>query len=110
MKDSLCSEGTVISRKAAIASPAGHADSRKAVPDELRTEADSQKAVPDELRTGADGRRGGGQPRTGAGTARKDQIVIGDGVSRQQPRISPQEKAASASRMAAHTEKKETDS
>lgn len=48
----------------------------------------------------------GGQQRTGAGTARKDQIVIGDGASRQQPRISPQEKAALASRMAVHTEKK----
>lgn len=33
-------------------------------------------------------------------------IVIGDGASRQQPRISPQEKAAAASRLAAHTEKK----
>nr|WP_288826299.1 LCP family protein [uncultured Clostridium sp.] len=37
---------------------------------------------------------------------KKDQIVIGDGASRQQPRISPQEKAAAASRMAVHTEKK----
>nr|WP_314465675.1 LCP family protein [uncultured Clostridium sp.] len=41
-----------------------------------------------------------------AGTPKKDQIVIGDGASRQQPRISPQEKAAAASRMAVHTEKK----
>ncbi len=41
-----------------------------------------------------------------ARTPRKDQIVIGDGASRQQPRISPQEKAAAASRMAVHTEKK----
>ncbi|MDF2888919.1 MAG: cell envelope-related transcriptional attenuator [Lacrimispora sp.] len=39
-------------------------------------------------------------------TPANDQIVIGDGVSRQQPRISPQEKAAAASRLAAHTEKK----
>ena len=39
-------------------------------------------------------------------TPAKDQIVIGDGASRQQPRISPQEKAAAASRLAAHTEKK----
>lgn len=39
-------------------------------------------------------------------TPARDQIVIGDGASRQQPRISPQEKAAAASRLAAHTEKK----
>jgi len=39
-------------------------------------------------------------------TPARDQIVIGDGESRQQPRISPQEKAAAASRLAAHTEKK----
>lgn len=39
-------------------------------------------------------------------TPAKDQIVIGDGASRQQPRISPQEKVAAASRLAAHTEKK----
>lgn len=73
-----------------------------------RTENGSRQPEGGARRTENGGRRpeGGGQPRTGAGTARKDQIVIGDGVSRQQPRISPQEKAASASRMAANTEKK----
>ncbi|NNJ33144.1 LCP family protein [Lacrimispora defluvii] len=45
-------------------------------------------------------------PKEEGRTPARDQIVIGDGASRQQPRISPQEKAAAASRLAAHTEKK----